>query len=185
MAVLKKNLFLQGASGMLGGQLVYRNVNGETIVSTRPERRRVICETQKKQNTRFKYASVFAKHAIQDEVLGPIYSAAITRISKFSNPYVLAVTDYMKAPEIGDVLLESGVAGSTLLVEAYEQPQVAKVVVEILTEDEHILASGEARLTDNGIQWEFVLTQDVPEGGSVLVKAYDLPGNVTSKAYSV
>ena len=185
MAVLKKNLFLQGASGMLGGQLVYRNVNGETIVSTRPERRRVICETQKKQNTRFKYASVFAKHAIQDEVLGPIYSAAVSRIPRFSNPYVLAVTDYMKAPEIGDILLESGACGNTLIAEAYEQPQVAKVVVDILTEDEQVLTTGEALLTDNGIQWEFVLTQDIPEGGSVLVKAYDLPGNVARKAYSV
>ena len=144
----------------------------------------MICETQKQQNTRFKYASVFAKHAIQDEVLGPIYSAAITRISKFSNPYVLAVTDYMKAPEVGDILLESGVSGSTLLVEAYEQPQVAKVVVDILTEDEQVLTTGEATLTDNGIQWKFVLTQDIPEGGSILVKAYDLPGNVTSKSFT-
>jgi len=34
MATLKKNLFLQGASGMLGGQLVYRTVNGQTIVTS-------------------------------------------------------------------------------------------------------------------------------------------------------
>ncbi len=184
MAKLEKNLFLQGASGMLGGQLVYRNVNGETIVSSRPMRRREISETQKRQNTRFKYASVFAKHAIQDDVLGPIYSTAVTRIPKYSNPYVLAVTDYLKSPEIGDLLLESGASGSTLLVESYEQPQVAKVVVDILTEDELVISSGEATLTDNGIQWEFVLTQDIPEGGSILVKAYDLPGNVTAKAFT-
>jgi len=185
MAKLVKNLYLQGASGMLGGQLVYRSVNGETIVSTRPERRKTISETQRKQNTRFRYASAFAKHAIQDDVLGPIYAEAATRMIRYQNAYTLAITDYLKAPEIGDIHLESGVSGSTLLVEAYEQPQVAKVVVDILAENERVVTSGEASLTDNGIQWAFVLTQDIPEGGSILVKAYDLPGNVTSKVYTV
>lgn len=185
MAVLKKNLFLQGASGMLGGQLVYRSVNGETIVSSRPERRRVISETQRMQNNRFKYASAFAKQAIQDDVLGPIYAAAVVRMIRYQNAYTLAVTDYMKAPEIGDIILESGVCGSKLLVEAYEQPQVSKVLVDILTEDEEIISSGEATITNNGIQWEYVLTHDIPEGGSILVKAYDLPGNVTTKSYTM
>ena len=89
------------------------------------------------------------------------------------------------APEIGDIELKSGVSGSTMLVEAYEQPQVAKVVVDILTEDEQMLTSGEASLTENEIQWKFTLTQDIPEGGSILVRAYDLPGNVTTKSYSL
>ncbi len=185
MAKLVKNLYLQGASGMLGGQLVYRSVNGETIVSSRPERRRTISETQKRQNTRFRYATMFAKHAIQDDVLGPIYAEAAARMIRYQNAYTLAITDYLKAPEIGDILLESGASGNTLIVEAYEQPQVAKVVVDILTEDEQVLTTGKATLTDNGIQWKFVLTQDIPEGGSVLVKAYDLPGNVTSKSFTI
>ena len=105
MAKLVKNLYLQGASGMLGGQLVYRSVNGETIVSSRPERRRIISETQKRQNTRFKYATVFAKHAIQDDMLGPIYAEAAARMIRYQNAYTLATADYMKAPEIGDILL--------------------------------------------------------------------------------
>ena len=185
MAKLVKNLYLQGASGMLGGQLVYRSVNGETIVSSRPERRRIISETQKRQNTRFKYATVFAKYAIQDDMLGPIYAEAAARMIRYQNAYTLATADYMKAPEIGDILLEGEACGSTLLVEAYNQPQVAKVIIDILTEDARVVTSGEASLTDNGIQWKFVLTQDIPEGGSVLVKAYDLPGNVASKTFTV
>ncbi len=185
MAQLKKNLFLQGASGTLGGQLVYRRVNGETIVASKPERTAPMSEAQKRQNMRFKYASVYAKNAIADDVLGPIYAAGAARMTRYRNPYTLAVTDYLKAPEIGDILLESGASGSTMLVEAYEQPQLAKVMVDILAEDESLVTSGEATVTDNGIQWAFVLTQDIPEGGSIRVRAFDLPGNVSTKSFTV
>ncbi len=185
MAVLTKNLFLQGASGSLGGQLVYKNVNGRTIVSSNPVSRGEVSEARKRQNMRFKYATVYAKHAIADDVLGPIYAAASARIAKIRSAYILAMSDYLRAPEIGDILMESGAAGSTMLVEAYEQPQLAKVMVDILAEDESIVTSGEATITDNGIQWAFTLTADIPEGGSIRVRAYDLPGNVSTKSFTV
>ncbi|MEQ8881161.1 MAG: hypothetical protein RLQ12_16070 [Cyclobacteriaceae bacterium] len=185
MSKLIKNLFLQGASGMLGNQLVYRRVNGQTIVSSRPERRSEMSDTQKRQNMRFKYATVFGKNAIADEVLGPIYAAAVARMPRFSSAYTLAVTDYLKAPEIGDIVLPSGASGSQGLVEAYEEPQLAKVAFDIIGEDESVISSGEATPTDNGIQWEFTLTQDIPEGGSIRIRAYDLPGNVSTKSFTV
>ena len=185
MARLTKNLFLQGASGTLGDQLVYKRVNGETIVTSKPVGRGEISEAQKRQNMRFKYATVFAKNAIADDVLGPIYAAGADRMKRYQNAYTLAVTDYLRAPEIGDIILESGASGSTMLVEAYEQPQLAKVMVDILAEDESLVASGEATVTDNGIQWEFTLTQDIPEGGAIRIRAYDLPGNVSTKSFAV
>ena len=185
MTKLKKNLFLQGASGTLGDQLVYRRVNGATIVTTKPVGRGEGSEAQKRHNMRFKYATVFAKNAIADDVLGSIYAAAAARMTRYRNPYTLALTDYLKAPEIGDILIESGAAGSTMLVEAYEQPQLAKVMVDILAEDESLVTSGEATITDNGIQWAFTLTEDIPEGGSIRVRAYDLPGNVSTKSFTV
>lgn len=185
MTKLTKNLFLQGASGMLGGQLVYRRVNGQTIVSSRPERRGEVSEAQKRQNMRFKYASVYAKNVIEDDVLGPVYAAAVARIIRYRNAYTLALTDYLKAPEIGDIVFTSGASGSRVLVEAYEDPQLAKVEFDIIGEDESVISSGEATPTDNGIQWEFTLTQDIPEGGSIMVRAYDLPGNVTTKSFTL
>ncbi len=185
MATLKKNLFLQGASGMLVSQLVYRSMNGQTIVSSRPVGRGEGSEAQKRQNMRFKYATSFAKHAMANEVLGPIYEAAAAGITRVRNAYTLAVTDYLRAPEIGELILPGGASGSRGLVEVYEDPQLAKVRFDIIGEDESVISSGEATPTDNGIQWEFTLTQDIPEGGSIRVRAYDLPGNVSTKSFTV
>lgn len=185
MAKLEKNLFLQGASGMLGSQLVYRSLNGEMIVSSRPVRRGKGTQAQQRQNMRFKYAIAYAKKAMADDVLGPIYTAAATRIARIGNGYTMAVTDYLRVPEIGDLILTSGVRGGQALVEAYKDPQLAKVEFDILGEDEQVIASGEAEPTDDGIQWVFVLPQDIPEGGSIQVMAYDLPGNVVTKSFAV
>ncbi len=180
MAEIKKNLFLQGASGMLGKQLVYRTDNGKTIVSTRPIRTTEPSESQQKQMKRFKYASIFAKAAIADEVLGPIYSEAAQRLEKFRSSYQLAVTDYLKAPEIGEISFDTTTSGAPVLIEAFEDPQVSKVQVSILADDDSIIESGEALLTSNGIQWEYVLPVDIPEGGKLEIKAYDIPGNESS-----
>lgn len=184
MATFKKNLFLQGASGMLGGQLVYKTVNGQTIVSTKPVRRGEATEAQKRQNTRFKYASIFAKAAVTDAVLGPIYAEATKRLSRFRNAYQMAITDYLKSPEIGEILLASGISGSEVLIEAFEDPKLAKVEVAILDANEAVVSTEEATLTSNGIQWRYVLPQDIPENGSLEVRAYDLPGNVATKSFA-
>ncbi|XOV92237.1 MAG: hypothetical protein ACFHWX_18760 [Bacteroidota bacterium] len=185
MTKLSKNLFLQGASGMLGSQLVYRQVNGQILVSSRPVGRGKGSEAQKRQNMRFKYATAFAKNAIADDVLGPIYAAGVARIPNHNNAYILAMTDYLRAPEIGDLILPSGASGTRVLVEAYEDPQLSRVEFDIISEDERVISSGEATLTDNGIQWEFTLTRNIPEGGSIQVRAYDLPGNVSTKSFTV
>lgn len=47
MAQIKKNLFVQGASGILGKQLVYKTINGKTFISTRPVRTGEASEAQK------------------------------------------------------------------------------------------------------------------------------------------
>lgn len=133
----------------------------------------------------FKYASVFAKAAIQDEVMGPIYTEAAQGSDKYRSAYQLAVTDYLKSPQIGNILLDSAISGSPVLIGAFEDPLVAKLEVAILAEDGTTVGSGEALLTSNGIQWEYVLPADIPEGGQLLVKAYDLPSNVASMSFDV
>jgi hypothetical protein len=135
MAHIKKNLFVQGASGMLGKQLVYKTINGKTYISTRPVRSAQVSEAQKRQNMNFKYASLFAKTAIADELMGPIYAEAVSRLEKFRSAYQLAVTDYLRPPEIGNIIVDSASSGSIILIEAFEDPLVAKVHVAILTED--------------------------------------------------
>ncbi|WP_258102298.1 hypothetical protein [Marinoscillum pacificum] len=185
MAQLQNNLFLQGARGMLGKQLVYKTVGGKLIVSTRPVRSGEATEAQKQQNTRFRYASFYAKKAIKDPILGPIYESAVKRLSKFNSAYQLALTDYLKTPEIGDISIASITSGSMVLVEAFKDPELNKVEVAILAKNKSVIAAGEATPTINGIQWEFELPVDIPEGGKLEVKAFDLPGNVETKTFDV
>lgn len=183
MARISKNLYLTGANGMLGSQLVYKKVDGKMIVSSPPIRNAAPTEAQKRQNRRFKYASIFGKSILEDAQYGPVYQAAASKLKAYRSAYQLALTDYLRAPEIGDLVLPSGLAGSVLLVEAMEDPQVTKVIVSILDASDAIVESGLATLETNGIQWSYTLQQDVPEGGQVLVKAYDIPGNVSTKSF--
>ena len=183
MATIKKNLYLQGASGMLGSQLVYKAVNGQTIVSTRPVRTVGASNAQKSQQLKFKYAIAYARQAVADATLGPIYEEATSRITRITSPFQMAVTDYLKAPEIGELDYSSGTAGSPVLVEAIKDPGLDKVEIAILDGDDVVQSVGEAILTSNGIQWEYILPADIPADGKLEVRVYDLPGHVTKKVF--
>lgn len=185
MAKIIQNLYLQGARGMLGKQLVYRTVNGVFIVSTRPIRRAELTEAQKRQNKRFKYATIYGKSILNDPEIGPIYQAAASELNAYRSAYQLAVTDYLRVPEIEDLTYPSGEAGTVLLVEAFEDPQLAKVTFSILDAADEILETGDATLQTNGIQWAYRLQKDVPEAGKVKVDAYDFPGNIATKMYEL
>lgn len=185
MATFKKNLYLQGASGMLGGQLVYKTVDGRTVVSSPPVRKSAFSEAQLKQMTRFKYVSAYAKAALVDEQLGPVYDEAFKRLKGFRSAYQLAVTDYLRPPEIGDLHLPNGSGGSKLLIEAFEDPKLNRVEFLILDDNGDIMERGDASIESNGIQWGYVLQSDIPEGGSVRVDVHDLPGNISSKTFEV
>ena len=170
---------------MLGSQLVYKTVKGQIIVSTRPVRTVEASEAQKRQIRKFKYATAYAKGAIADDLLGPIYAEAATRLNRVNSAYHLALTDYLKSPEIGDLDLTGSMAGHPILVEAYEDPKLDKVEVTILDGTEAEVAVGEAMLTVNGIQWEYVLPTAIPDEGKIVVRAYDLPGNVSTKVFDL
>ena len=184
MATIKKNLFLTGASGMLGNQLVYRNVNGKLVVSSKPISTKT-SEGRRKQNKRFKYATMYAKAALDDERLGPIYTEAASRLSSYNSAYQLALTDYLRSPEVGDLSFVSGSSGNSLLVEAFEDPMINSVTFRILNEDEEIVEEGEATITMNGIQWEYVLQNEIPEGAKVSVVVTDLPGNISNQTFEL
>ena len=183
MAKITKNLYLQGASGMLGSQLVYKTVNGETIVSTKPVRTVEASESQKNQQRKFKFAISYARQAITDATLGPIYEEATARKRNISSSFQMALTDYLRVAEIGELDFGSGTAGNPILVEAIKDPKLDRVEVAILSSDSMVMSVGEATPTANGIQWSYVLPSDLPANGKVEVRAYDLPGKVAVKVF--
>jgi hypothetical protein len=68
MAVSKNNVITRGASGMLGGMLVFRTLNGKTIISNRPKKPTRESPIQKANRTKFRRATFFAKQMMADPV---------------------------------------------------------------------------------------------------------------------
>ena len=62
MAISKSNIVVHSLTGMIGKELVFRYVNGKTIVSVRPDFSRVKwTKKQRKHRTRFRKAAAEAK----------------------------------------------------------------------------------------------------------------------------
>jgi hypothetical protein len=66
MARVKTNPLLEGLSGKVGN-LVFKNYASGTIISSRPDRSKVILSAdQKESNSKFKHAVAFARAVLKD-----------------------------------------------------------------------------------------------------------------------
>jgi hypothetical protein len=66
MAKSQKNVVTYGLSGKIGDLLVFRQVDGKTIVSKIPKQSKTVLEKQQKQRNRFQQATIYAKSALGD-----------------------------------------------------------------------------------------------------------------------
>jgi len=64
MAKIADNIILTGIRGMLGDMLVFREVKGQTIVSTKPKKPTSRTQKQQEGQERFKKAVAYAKSAM-------------------------------------------------------------------------------------------------------------------------
>ena len=100
MAIVKGNLAIEGLSGLLGDQLIFkRDRAGRTIVSRKPNfENRVFSEDQKKHQSKFQEAAAYGKAAAKTE---PIYAELAAGTTK--SAYNVAVGDWFKPPEVGKI----------------------------------------------------------------------------------
>jgi hypothetical protein len=94
MPKINNNPIMKGASGMLGGVVVYRQFRGMTIMSNRPRKRKGITPHQQKIKSRFLMAVEYAKKQIADPVLKAKYEPGPD--SEFTSAYIAAVADYLR-----------------------------------------------------------------------------------------
>ncbi len=184
MAVVLKNLVTKGLSGKLGDSLVFRKVGDKTIVSTVPTTTKEPTEAQKAQRERFQMAVLYAKSQMDDPELKAAYEAEAKGAGQ-PNAYNIAVADFFKAPDIDEVDLESysGAVGDTIRVRAIDNFKVEEVKVEIYNADGSAVESGMAVKDSNGLDWIYTATaanEDL-SGDRIVIKASDVPGNVTAK----
>jgi hypothetical protein len=183
MAESKNNIVTHGLSGLLGDMLVFRNLGGKTIVATKPKASTTPpSEAQKLQRARFQQATLYGKGALADEALKAGYEAAAPG---GVTAYNIAVADFMHAPDIShvDVSKYTGQPGETIEMEVSDDFRVATVKVAIYNPDGSLVEEGDAQQQANPLKWIYTatVTNDSLSGDKIVIRAYDLPGNVTEQ----
>ena len=166
MAKVRTNVIVEGLSGKLGNQVVFRHLrDGRTVVCARQDfSRRVFTTGQKSHQERFKEAAAYAREASVSQSIYAQMASGTTR-----NAYNLALGDWFHPPVIHGIQRRDG----KVLVQASDDVQVASVRVTIVDEAGAALEQGEA-VHSGGDWWEYQPKAD----GKVVAEARDLPGNV-------
>jgi len=176
MAIVKGNLAIEGLSGLLGDQLIFkRDRAGRTIVSRKPNfENRVFSANQKKHQNRFQEAAAYAKAAAKTE---PIYAELAAGTAK--SAYNVAVGDWFNPPEVGEIDVRgyTGQAGEIIRAKVTDDVRVTQVKVVISTGDGVIVERGEMRL-EQGLWYSYTTTANCPvELAKIEVIGLDLPGH--------
>ncbi len=181
MARVGKNIVTQGLSGKLGDMIVFRQVGGETVVATTPEKRnRIATPSQKKHQRRFQEAVIYARNVMEDENLKAAYAL---KIKGNQSAFNVALADFLNAPDIDevDVSQYDGTKGSPIVVKVVDDYEVAQVIVSIFKDDGTMVEEGTATLAGNGLDWLYTAQKAnaTLTGSKLIIKASDLPGNAS------
>ncbi|MDP4210199.1 MAG: hypothetical protein Q8928_15410 [Bacteroidota bacterium] len=187
MAKSNDNVLTHGLSGKVGDLLVFRVVDGKTIVAKAPSKaNREPSEKQVKQQERFEEAVIYGKTVMVTPELKAQYE---TSVPEGKSVYQVALADFLKAPNIKevDVTGYTGEVGSIIRVRAIDDFMVKSVQVSIFNSDGSVADQGEAIRLANGVDWLFTaktLNDDLA-GDKIVVKASDLPGNISDSSTSL
>jgi hypothetical protein len=182
MATQENNVVMRNASGMFGGQVVFRQRAGKTVLAAPPtiDPNRVVTATEEAFRARFKQATRFASGAMSDPLLKETY-AAIAKPGQ--SAFNVAFTDVYYAPEILGILTQnySGGIGSLIAVQAIDNVRVKTVRVRITTAADVLIEEGNAVVDFDGTTFNYtatVLNASV-DGSKIIATAIDLAGNET------
>jgi hypothetical protein len=176
----KLNPAFDAASGALS-KLVFREVNGKTIVSRKPSTNGEITEAQAAHRVRFRQAAAYGKFAMANPATRAFYQAASE--GKDAPAFALCVADFLNLPSIKDVDLSAyhGQPGDTIKLITSDDFGVVNVHVVIANALGTTLESGNAVEAPAGTgRWTYAATAAVADGTTVTVKvtATDRPGGV-------
>lgn len=181
MAKSVNNIITHGLSGKIGDILVFKQVNGKTIVSKIPTKSNKETDKQKAHRQKFQEAIIYAKASLQDDDLKQEYEAEAK--DKGLKPNNIAVADFLKAPKIEEVNLSAytGKKGDIIKIKALDDFKVKAVSVKIENADGSLVEEGNA--TEQGLYWVYTATANNTDlsGDKITIKATDNPDNLTEK----
>lgn len=160
MAKSRDNVVMQGASGKVGRNLVFRQKGDQTIIAKRPKTvtGRLLTDKQVAVQNKFYDASQYAKRAMLDPVLKEAYSA---KANINQNAYNVAFKDYFNEPTVRklDDSGYRGVVGEVVTIQVKDIMKVTQVSVEILDQNDVPIESGLATATDgSNSEWIYEAT---------------------------
>lgn len=160
MAKSRDNVVMQGASGKVGRNLVFRQKGDQTIIAKRPKTvtGRVLTDKQVAVQNKFYDASQYAKRAMLDPVLKEAYSS---KANINQNAYNVAFKDYFNEPTVRklDDSGYRGVVGEVVKIQVKDIMKVTQVSVEILDQNDVPIESGLATATDgSNSEWIYEAT---------------------------
>ena len=182
MALLAANSVLQGLTGMIGNQLVFRKHGDKTVVSKKPYRcRRRTSELQQLYLNKFKEASKYARTLLRDRDKYEHYTKLAKKHKKHS-AYNLIISEYMlfirieekETPRQGDK------KRVVLSITKKNNYKVDSVNVQLLSPSGETVAIGEANRISSS-DWVFKLAAPPEKGSSIIVTALDAFGMPTIK----
>ncbi len=182
MALLAANSVLQGLTGMIGNQLVFRKSGDKTVVSKKPYRcRRRTSELQQLYLNKFKEASKYARTLLRDPGKYEYYTK-LAKKHKKRCAYNLIISDYMLFIRIEEkeIPKQGDKKRVVLTVTKKNNYKVNDVSVQLLSPSGETVAIGQANRISN-TDWVFKLPAPPEKGSSLIVTALDAFGTPTIK----
>lgn len=181
-----KSLLTAGLRGTVGGTLVFRRVNGETVVSAAPEKSsKEPSMNQKVHRERFRLASLYAQRISTDPVLLEEYLIAAGK-KGYPNVRSLIIADFFRFPEILSFNVNTKPTGSELETIIVDFMRVKSVTVSFMAPDGSVLETGNGVLGSDKQTWTYQVLDSahLVAGVNFEITATDLPGNVTIKSFA-
>jgi hypothetical protein len=178
MTKVKENFLTEGLSGKYGNKVVFRQMNGQTILCRRPQRFRPPTANQQNHKALFLEAVDYA----QRELLKPEVKAEYRRLAPPGvSPYNMAVADFISPPHVDQIDTSgySGVPGEEITIYAVDKIKVKRVTVKIVRADQSIVEQGQAEHVAEGRLWVYQVTVENNDlaGCMVTATAVDMPGH--------
>lgn len=190
MAKSKDNVVMQGASGKVGRNLVFRQKGDQTIIAKRPKApatAKPVSDKQLRVQNRFLDASLYAKKAIKDDELKAAYGA---KANINQSAYNVAFKDYFTAPQVRRLNDSNykGAVGDELNFLIKDIMKVTEINIEILDQSEVLIESGLAVPVDSdNVEWTYTASAANAdyENAVYRITMLDTPKNITTviKAY--
>jgi len=183
MAILPNASPLFGITGLVGN-LMFRSINGKTVVSayTPPRKRKKISELQQLMRQRFADAAKYAKEVTRDPVKREQYRRKAKKLG-VSSAYTAAITDYMRMGKIESVDTSKVVKKKEVVVRNVRgRAAFEEVEVKFIERGGKELAKGLAVSLGNG-GWRYRYRGVPLDWGNVIVRveAVDVHGCVAIK----